>query len=63
MDEYLKSTPTVEQLAFTIQTVEETDFLEILTDPLPVIIKTLKNYTVKDVLWDNLPDLQSITDG
>ena len=54
--------PPVERLAFPIQSVEEINFPEILTDPLPVIIKTLKKYTVKDVLWDNLPDLKTIRD-
>ncbi len=52
--------PPVEQLAFPIQSAEEIDFPEILSDPLPVIIQSLKKYTVKDELWDNLPDLKTI---
>ncbi len=53
-------TPPKEQLAFSIQIEGEIDFTKILPDPLPIIIKTLKKYKVKDELWDNLPDLQII---
>lgn len=53
-------TPPKEQLAFSIQIEGEIDFTNILPDPLPIIIKTLMKYKVKDELWDNLPDLQTI---
>lgn len=53
-------TPPVEQLAFSIQLEGEIDFPEILCDPLPIVVKTLKKYKVKEDLWDNLPDLHTI---
>ena len=52
--------PPVEQLAFSIRLKGEIDFPAILPDPLPIIIETLRKYPVKDELWNNLPDLQSI---
>jgi transglutaminase-like putative cysteine protease len=53
-------TPPQEQLAFRIQTEGEKDFAEIWPDPLEVIVKTLRKYTTKDQLWNNLPDIQII---
>lgn len=53
-------TPPKEQLAFAINIDGEIDFPQILFDPLPVIIESLRRYKTKDELWNNLPDLQSI---
>ena len=54
-------TPSVEQLAFSAQIKGEIDFSEILSDPLPIIIEALRQYKTKDELWNNLPDLQIIS--
>lgn len=49
--------PPQEQLAFQIQFAEEIDFPAILSEPLPIVIETLKvHQTWKDVLHD-LPDI------
>jgi transglutaminase-like putative cysteine protease len=56
-------TPPVEQLAFPTQINGEVDFPEILSDPLPIIIEALRQYKTKDELWDNLPDIQVISDN
>jgi transglutaminase-like putative cysteine protease len=53
-------TPPKEQLAFAVTIDGEIDFPQILSDPLPAIIETLRKYMNKDTLWKNLPDLQSI---
>ena len=52
--------PPQEMLAFRIQIEGETDLAEIWPDPLEVIVKTLRKYTTKDQLWNNLPDIQII---
>ncbi len=53
-------TPPVEQLAFSTRIHGEIDFPEILSDPLPIIIESLRHYKTKNELWNNLPDLQFI---
>jgi hypothetical protein len=53
-------TPPREQLAFTVQNEGEADLVEIWPDPLDIIVKTLRRYTIKDQLWNNLPDIQII---
>lgn len=53
-------TPPEEHLAFSVKLEGEIDFPEIFTDPLPIIIESLKKYKAKDELWDNLPDVQTI---
>ncbi len=53
-------TPPKEQLAFSLKIDDEIDFPQILSDPLPVIIDTLRKYKTKDELWNNLPDLKSM---
>lgn len=53
-------TPPQEHLAFSVRLEGEMDFPEILADPLPIIIETLRKYRVKDELWANLPDTQVI---
>jgi transglutaminase-like putative cysteine protease len=52
--------PPNEQLAYSVQLEGEVDFQEILAEPLPLIIESLKRYTTKDELWNNLPDAKAI---
>ena len=56
-------TPPVEQLVFSVQIDGEIDFPDILHDPLPVIIEVLRQYKTKDELWNNLPDIENISDN
>jgi hypothetical protein len=51
-------TPPQENLAFTAQIEGEADLPEIWSEPLEIIVKTLKKYKNKDQLWNNLPDIQ-----
>ena len=53
-------TPPEEQLAFTVQIKGEADLPEIWPEPLGMIVERLRRYTIKDQLWDNLPDIQII---
>ncbi len=53
--------PPVEHLAFECRLAGETTFPDILPDPLDIVIKTLKRYTKKDKLWENLPDTEAVT--
>lgn len=49
MEKYLKSTEII-----------DCKKPEILSDPLPIIIETLRKYKTKDELLNNLPDLSDI---
>ncbi len=51
-------TPPIEQIAFRVRLPEEADLPEIWTDPLPVVIESLRSYRTWDVLWINLPDIE-----
>lgn len=53
-------TPPEERLAFAVRVEGEIDFPLVLSDPLPIIIETLRKYKSKDALWENLPDLRAI---
>lgn len=53
--------PPIEKLAFPIATLGEADLPEIWAEPLPVVIRALKQYkTVQDVA-NNLPDVELVT--
>ena len=49
-------TPPVERLAFRTVFPEERSFPEILSEPLPVVIRALRAHTTWDELYRNLPD-------
>jgi transglutaminase-like putative cysteine protease len=49
-------TPPVERLAFRTVFPEERSFPEILSEPLPVVIRALRTYSTWDELYKNLPD-------
>ncbi len=49
--------PPIEQLAFAIRLKGEVSLPEIWPEPLPVVIDALQKYKLKEVLWDNLPDV------
>ncbi|MBU0991152.1 MAG: transglutaminase family protein [Proteobacteria bacterium] len=53
--------PPVEQLAYSARIDGEIDFPDILTEPLPIIIETLRQYQSKDDLWNHLPDSENIS--
>ena len=48
--------PPVEQLAFSIRLAGEADIPDILPDPLPVVVNTIRAYSTADQLRENLPD-------
>jgi transglutaminase-like putative cysteine protease len=48
--------PPVERLAFRTVFPEERNFPEILSEPLPVVIRTLRAHSTWDELYKNLPD-------
>ena len=50
--------PPREQLAFTVGMKGEADFPEIWPDPLPVVLKALDTYKIRESLWENLPDVE-----
>jgi hypothetical protein len=54
-------TPPKEQLAFSVTMEGEADFPEIWPEPLPIIVRTLRQYGTKDELWGHLPDIQIIS--
>jgi transglutaminase-like putative cysteine protease len=49
-------TPPVERLAFRTVFPEERSFPEILSEPLPLVIRALRTYSTWDELYKNLPD-------
>ena len=53
--------PPIERLAFTIATQGEADLPEIWAEPLPVVIKTLKQYETVQEVANNLPDIELVT--
>ncbi len=48
--------PPAERLAFKVIFPEETNFPEILADPLDVVVTALRKYSTWDELYQNLPD-------
>ncbi len=54
-------TPPQEQLAFTVRIEGEANLPEIWPDPLGIIVEALKRYKTKDQLYNNLPDIQIIS--
>ncbi|HTZ75067.1 MAG TPA: transglutaminase family protein [Candidatus Aquilonibacter sp.] len=48
--------PPVEQLAFRLNFPEERAFVEILPDPLPVVVNALRDHKTWDDMLANLPD-------
>ncbi len=53
--------PPDEQLAYSIKLKGEADLPEIWPDPLPLVVEALKKYDTKDLLWENLPDIEIIS--
>jgi transposase/transglutaminase-like putative cysteine protease len=53
--------PPAEQLAFRPSFSQERDFLEVLPDPLPVVVTALRKYSTWDALFNNLPDWDSLS--
>jgi transglutaminase-like putative cysteine protease len=51
--------PPTEKLAFRLRFSEERDFLEVLSDPLAVVVTALRKYSTWDALYNNLPDWDS----
>lgn len=49
--------PPTEQLAFAIQFPGEADLPEIWSEPLPIIVETLRTYKTYKSVNDNLPDI------
>jgi hypothetical protein len=48
--------PPTEPLAFRPSFSEERDFPEVLSDPLLVVVTTLRKYSTWNALYNNLPD-------
>lgn len=53
--------PPYEQLAYEIRIEGEADLLEILADPLPVVVEILTEYKNYDEVYENLPDVPLIS--
>jgi transglutaminase-like putative cysteine protease len=53
--------PPVEQLAFPIRLLGETDFPKIWAEPLPVVVDALQSHSTADALWTHLPDVEPQT--
>ncbi|MEL6602894.1 MAG: transglutaminase family protein [Cyanobacteria bacterium J06614_10] len=49
-------TPPKEQLAFSLQFSEETDFKTILSEPLPMVVESLQTYHTWEDVLSHLPD-------
>jgi len=48
--------PPRERLAFRLNLTQERNFPEILSDPMPIVIESLRKYSTWDALYRNLPD-------
>ncbi len=56
--------PPHEKLAFEIRLPGERNLFEVLPEPLPVVVQTLRSYRDANLLWQDLPDLpDSEADG
>lgn len=53
--------PPVEQLAFKLVTEGEMDLPDIFSDPLPEVVQALRTYKTYDAVYDNLPDLDTLS--
>jgi len=53
--------PPIEKLAFPIVTEGEADLPEIWAEPLPVVIRALKQYKTVQEVANNLPDVELVT--
>ena len=51
-------TPPVEKLAFAVRPPHEYDIPEIFSEPLPMVIATLRKYYTYDEVLKNLPDIE-----
>jgi len=51
--------PPVERLAFQLSLPGELDLPEVWADPLPVVVRALKQHATAEALGGNLPDLQT----
>lgn len=52
--------PPLEKLAFPIISPQERDLPEIWSEPLPVVVKALTEFTAVQQVADNLPDIEVI---
>lgn len=50
--------PPQEYLAYPIQIEGEADLPEIWDEPLPAVLKVLKNHNTYHEVWENLPDIE-----
>jgi transglutaminase-like putative cysteine protease len=48
--------PPEERLAFRLNFPEEKDFPEILSEPLPIVVRALRAHSTWDAMYHNLPD-------
>lgn len=48
--------PPTERLAFQVTLPAERNFLDVLADPLPIVVSALRSYRRWDELYENLPD-------
>ncbi|MDF1782148.1 MAG: transglutaminase family protein [Alcanivoracaceae bacterium] len=55
--------PPVEKLAFPIITTGEADFMEVWAEPLPIVIRALKEGKTFQEVADNLPDVELVAAG
>jgi transglutaminase-like putative cysteine protease len=53
-------TPPVESLAFSTLGDSEKDFPDILPEPLPLVVNTLTENCTVEMVFDNLPDIETI---
>ena len=52
--------PPVEKLAFPIITTGEADFMEVWAEPLPIVIRALKEGKTFQEVADSLPDVELV---
>lgn len=52
--------PPKEKLAFHIKFKGEADLPEIWSDPLSIVVNSLRNYHSYEQVWENLPDIEII---
>ena len=49
--------PPAEQLAFALEAPGEVEFAEVLVEPLPIVVETLRRHERWDALLEGLPDV------
>ncbi len=53
--------PPQEQLAFAVTDLEERDFQEVWSEPLPLVVEALQQSQSVAELYGNLPDIQVLS--